>query len=228
MLGADPTRGFVVGGGSAGGNIAAVLAHLARDAGLSPPLTGQYLCVPSITSLMPPRDLPARYRAEYLSHPSVTPSLDPVLITHWTDESRGATTRADFAALLRVDLRDPLMTPFMYGMREEEGEGEGEGEGKGENKKKGNSEKHGHASLPPAYFQICGLDPLRDEGLLYERVLREEAGVTTRLDLYPGYGHYFWTNFPLLPRSREFVEDTVRGVRWLLERSKTEAEAEAA
>jgi len=40
-LGADPSRGFVIGGGSAGGNITAVLAHIARDEQLSPPLTGQ-------------------------------------------------------------------------------------------------------------------------------------------------------------------------------------------
>jgi acetyl esterase/lipase len=39
-----------------------------------------------------------------------------------------------------------------------------------------------HTGLPPAYIQICGLDPLRDEGLLYERLLREQ-GVPTRLDM---------------------------------------------
>ena len=46
--------------------------------------------------------------------------------------------------------------------------------------------------LPPAFFQLGGLDPLRDEGLLYERVLREDSGVPTRLNVYDGFGHMFW------------------------------------
>lgn len=48
--------------------------------------------------------------------------------------------------------------------------------------------------LPPAFFQVCGLDPLRDEALIYENVLREN-GVETKLDVYDGCGHMFWTNW---------------------------------
>lgn len=48
-LGADPTKGFIVAGTSAGGNVAAVAAHEAVDANLSPPLTGVYLSVPLLT-----------------------------------------------------------------------------------------------------------------------------------------------------------------------------------
>ena len=40
-----------------------------------------------------------------------------------------------------------------------------------------------HANLPPAVFQIAGLDVLRDEGMLYEKLLRE-AGVKTKLHVY--------------------------------------------
>ena len=39
-----------------------------------------------------------------------------------------------------------------------------------------------HKGLPPAYLLISGLDPLRDEGLLYEKILKE-SNVPTKLDL---------------------------------------------
>ncbi|OTB19458.1 hypothetical protein K445DRAFT_314346 [Daldinia sp. EC12] len=191
-LGADPSLGFIIGGGSAGGNITAVLAHIARDEKLNPPLTGQYLCVPAIMCLTPPALISPRYRSEYLSHPDVTSNIDPVLKI-----KAGAEFAAHVAHMLQAPWSDPRMVPFLYGGLE-----------------------GGHRGLPPAYFQVCGLDPLRDEALIYERILREEAGIKTRVDIYKGFGHYFWTNWPQLERSREFVEDTVKGVKWLLEQKQ--------
>jgi acetyl esterase/lipase len=64
-FGADPSKGFVVGGTSAGGNLSAVLALLARDEKLSPPLTGQYLSIPAVT---PSKSyVPEKYQHMYLS-----------------------------------------------------------------------------------------------------------------------------------------------------------------
>lgn len=40
-----------------------------------------------------------------------------------------------------------------------------------------------HSNLPPMVIMICGLDALRDEEFLYERVLRE-AGVKTKTNMY--------------------------------------------
>lgn len=40
-----------------------------------------------------------------------------------------------------------------------------------------------HAKAPPAYIQVAGFDPLRDEGILYAKVL-EEAGVKVQCDVY--------------------------------------------
>jgi len=48
-IGAKPSAGFIVGGTSAGANLAAVCELLARDEKLSPPLTGALLLVPVLT-----------------------------------------------------------------------------------------------------------------------------------------------------------------------------------
>lgn len=74
----------------------------------------------------------------------------------------------------------------------------------------------GHKGLPKAYIQICGMDPLRDDGLIYEEVLREN-GVKTRIDIYPGLPHEFWLFLTQLESSKKWKREFVEGVRWLLE-----------
>lgn len=75
--GADPvSAGFVVGGTGPGGNLAAVVTHMATENDLSPPLTGHYLSTPLLTM---PAVVPDRYRAFYLSHGQNTHS--PVMCT---------------------------------------------------------------------------------------------------------------------------------------------------
>ncbi|KAK4944546.1 hypothetical protein LTR10_015980 [Elasticomyces elasticus] len=75
----------------------------------------------------------------------------------------------------------------------------------------------GHSQIPPTYLQVCGLDSLRDEELIYESVLREDYKIPTRMDVYDGLPHHFWEFFPQLTSLVEKrIRDTVEGVKWLL------------
>ncbi|KAF1988601.1 alpha/beta-hydrolase [Aulographum hederae CBS 113979] len=57
LLHGNPAKGFLIGGASAGGNLSAVCAHLARDEALQPALTGVHLMIPSLfaPSACPPQ-----------------------------------------------------------------------------------------------------------------------------------------------------------------------------
>lgn len=156
LLPADLGRGFVVGGSSAGANLAAVLAQMSRDQGLSPPITGQYLSVPS---LLWNKAVPLEWQAEYRSRKENV--NDPVLNLQGPAEDADADQDIILQALqVKADeVRfSPALHPNLKG-------------------------------LAPAFFQIAGLDPLRDEGLLYDRLLRESGGVKTRVEVYDGFGH---------------------------------------
>ncbi|KAF9269814.1 hypothetical protein L218DRAFT_850146, partial [Marasmius fiardii PR-910] len=73
-----------------------------------------------------------------------------------------------------------------------------------------------HFTTPPAFSQICGLDPLCDEGFLYQKVLKE-AGVPTKLEVYPGVSPGFEGSFFDIKQAAKFREDFNDRFQWLLE-----------
>lgn len=186
-IGADTSLGFIVGGSSAGGNISAVLAHLARDEALAPPLTGQYLSIPTVC---PHDKVPEKYRDRYFSWEQNKDA--PVLPAAAVDM---------FMSGYKPDPSDSTYYAIL-------------------------NHPKGHGNLPPACVMVDGLDPLRDEGLIYERVLREEYGLNTRLYVYPGVPHSHWSFFPMLGQSKQFRKDQIEAFGWLLNKQpKTEEEA---
>jgi len=80
--------------------------------------------------------------------------------------------------------------------------------------------KGGHMGLPPHYFQVSGWDPARDSALIYERILREESDVPTKLHVYTGQPHGFASVFPRMKASEKFYADAVEAYRWILAQSQ--------
>lgn len=61
-------------------------------------------------------------------------------------------------------------------------------------------------------------DPLRDEALIYESVLRE-AGASTRRQMYPGLPHGAPDFFPMHSCAKKALVDLKEGVEWIMEQS---------
>lgn len=76
-----------------------------------------------------------------------------------------------------------------------------------------------HTGLPPVYISVNGQDPLRDDGLIYEKVLRDH-GVKTKLAVFPGVPHGHEA-FPGLGSAVKSFFETVRSFGWLLGNEKT-------
>ncbi|TCD70230.1 hypothetical protein EIP91_004411 [Steccherinum ochraceum] len=178
-LGMDLAKGFILGGTSAGGNIAASLAHRVQQDALfeGKRLTGSILTVPT---LLHPLGYPEEFRDDLQS-------INMPEGRQWTIVN-GPMIKEMFVETLQAPPTDPEASPLLYPNR---------------------------AVLPPTYLQIAGLDPLRDEGILYERLIRE-AGVKTRISIYPGVPHGFHLPAPQLIASKKLEEDLREGVAWLL------------
>ncbi|KAJ6438850.1 potassium transporter protein [Purpureocillium lavendulum] len=73
-----------------------------------------------------------------------------------------------------------------------------------------------HAGIADrAYFAVCGLDPRRDEALLFGQLL-EKAGLQTKVDVYPGLPHGFWSSCPGLDVSKEWLASLIAGMQWMI------------
>ncbi|KAK0723339.1 esterase/lipase [Lasiosphaeria miniovina] len=69
--------------------------------------------------------------------------------------------------------------------------------------------------LPPTVFGVAGLDPLRDEGLLFAKKLAE-AGVATDVTLFRGVPHAFRGFGDELSASKHWDDVVGNGIAWAL------------
>lgn len=184
LLHADPSKGFIMGGVSAGGSITACLSRKFQDEPLAHPLTGQWLC---IASTMGPNEVPEQYKDHHISTKQMAKGPG------FTQE-----TREKMKRMVQVDERSDLRyatnstTPI--------------------------------SGQPKTYSQVDGVDPLRDDGLIYDEMLKE-AGIETKLDFYPGCPHGHMHGFQGLEVTDRANIDTIVGIGWLLGRQISRADA---
>ena len=188
-LGGNPEeKGFVVGGVSAGGAAATILAHIAKDEKLSPSLTGQWLSVPR---LLTKEIVPEEYKHLYIARGQMKgmPGFSSEALER-------------YETWYQADSQSGLFSPF--------------------------NRASGFEGLPPAFVQVCGADPLRDDSLIFEAEMRR-ADVPTRIDIYQGMTHAWWALASQgHPRTKEYKIDTVKGVAWLLGQDPVKVDVDVA
>jgi acetyl esterase/lipase len=176
-LGANPKRGFIVQGISAGAVNADIVARLSRDEDLQPPITGQLQVA---TMLCDPSMIPSRYKDEFLS---------------WDQEMSGSLPQgalAMFRAWQGARPEDQWTSPMV-------------------------AWPTGNSRMPRTVLMVHGRDLFRDVGLIYERQLREEEDVETKLYVYPGLQHGFNVALAGGEASKRHLRDMLDGLKWLLE-----------
>ncbi|KAI1865282.1 uncharacterized protein JN550_008330 [Neoarthrinium moseri] len=175
-LNVDLSKGFILGGTSAGANFTAGISHLALREGLSPRLTGLIFLAGSFCH---PDVRPEKYRDQILS-------IDEI------NDAPGLTRDSInlFASKYAAPPEDLRLSPLLFDSHKD--------------------------IAKKAYFAVCGWDPRRDEGLLLERLLREE-GLSTKIHVYTGLPHGFWGVCPDLPVSKTWLQHLLEGISWLLE-----------
>jgi acetyl esterase/lipase len=152
VLGADPLSGFILGGASAGGNLAAALGQKWVDEQRSPKLSGLWLSIPPIFNDI--SDVPLEYQDVFLARDQ----------NKFADIVNGEVLDAVFE-LQKADTKSPLYSPC----------------------NSTNPQKYANLARDDirVYFQAAGQDVLRDDCLIYERILRKH-GVDTKIDVYNG------------------------------------------
>jgi acetyl esterase/lipase len=104
LLNADPKAGFIMGGISAGGALTAAYSRLFQEEPLAYPLTGQWLCIPS---MMDASTVPEKYKESFLS---TTQQAKNKTFSEETRKWLNTMVEADFTSPLRyaINARTPL------------------------------------------------------------------------------------------------------------------------
>ncbi|KAK9424733.1 putative Alpha/beta hydrolase fold-domain-containing protein [Seiridium unicorne] len=189
----DPNLGFVLGGFSAGANLAAVIAGInsASKAGYRdelvrgmPPIvseiTGLFISIPC---LMEADIVPAEYSYLFRSRDE-----------HANAPFVNARSLQEVRQVYNQDLHSPWFSPLNLDLAKIQGHHPGK-----------------------VYVHYGELDILRDDAIIYERILKDGGLAETRIDAFVGYDHACWCNLMFdQAHTAEMKERTMDGMGWLL------------
>ncbi|KAH8650055.1 Alpha/Beta hydrolase protein [Xylariales sp. PMI_506] len=189
----DPSRGFVIGGCSAGAHLTTAIVGIdaAAKAGnteltrglppISSTITGLFITVPQLmyTPIVPPEYLPL-YRS--LEEHANAPFID-------AEHLRNSEKRH------KPDIHSPWFSSLNLDL-----------------------EKIREHYPPKVYIQGGELDVLRDDAVVFERVLRDKNITKTRIDIVQGVAHSTWCSLPLPDaHTQEIKEVAMDGLAWVLD-----------
>lgn len=145
LLGADPKQGFLLTGGSAGGNFVCVLAELAKDEKVEPALTGIWSCIPVLFN----ENVNNEKSKDFESIPEKYKRLS----SSWTQNAQGVMMNQDLARIFfewyKPDWKSPLWSPF--------------------------NSPTAFKGLPRTFVHVAGKDLIRDDGIIYARALADHG-----------------------------------------------------
>ena len=182
-FGGDPSH-IVVGGVSAGGQLAAALTLTKKreKAASFASIKGQVLMIPRLAHMDP--EAQSKYMAE---------------------GSKSSYKENEFAPILpvsRIHFFDDLIHPQAQSADDHK-------------INVGGATPEEVQGLPPVTFGIAGLDPLRDEALLYAKLLADN-GVATDVHIFKGVPHGFRRFGDKLSICKDYDKVMHDGIRWAL------------
>ncbi|OAP58567.1 hypothetical protein AYL99_07657 [Fonsecaea erecta] len=189
----DPSLGFVLAGCSAGATISAVVAGIAAAARAGQTELVQGLpggLVSPITGLF--ISLP------HLVHRDMVPAKYASAFRSREEHANApiinAASLAHSIKRLQTDFHSPWFSPLNLDLH---------------------AIKEHHPNR--VYVHAGELDILRDDAVIYERVLREDGIAETKIDVLAGYAHVGWLSIPF-PEAHtpEIKEMTMNGMAWVL------------
>ncbi|KAK5102764.1 hypothetical protein LTS08_003564 [Lithohypha guttulata] len=189
-FGADLTHGFILGGLSSGATIAAVVAGLTTTDPTQYPLTHPLSGIfLSLPFLFVEEILPPEYKSLWTSRND----------NRHAEDFNTASIDEMLSTLGCNDYTSPWFSPVNLFSSPDQSR---------------TMSKH-----PPIYLAANGLDPLRDDAIVYEKMLAN-AGVRTELLHFPDDGHTSLTSMSVVNSSKSkdptIEEGTSDGMRWLV------------